>query len=59
MRDLLMLFNHDTRLALAAYNAGENAVTRYQGIPPFDETVDYVEKVMQLLELYRKEMVGV
>ena len=59
MRDLLLLFNHDTRLALAAYNAGENAVTRYQGIPPFDETRDYVEKVMHLLELYRKEMVGV
>ncbi len=59
MRDLLMLFNHDTRLALAAYNAGENAVARYQGIPPYAETQDYVETVMRLLDLYRKEMLGV
>jgi soluble lytic murein transglycosylase-like protein len=59
MRDLLMQFNHDTRLALAAYNAGENAVERYQGVPPYDETRDYIEKVMHMLELYRKEMLGV
>jgi soluble lytic murein transglycosylase-like protein len=59
MRDLLLMFNYDTRLALAAYNAGENAVTRYQGIPPYEETRKYVELVLQMLDLYRKEMIGV
>lgn len=48
MRDLLVLFGQDVRLALAAYNAGENAVQRYGGIPPYRETQDYVQKVLQL-----------
>lgn len=59
MRDLLLMFNYDTRLALAAYNAGENAVARYQGIPPYEETKQYVELVLQMLDLYRKELIGV
>lgn len=47
LRDLLKEFEFDIRLALAAYNAGENAVKRYGNqIPPFPETVDYVSKVM-------------
>ncbi|SRR5581483_1775150 len=35
----------DDRLAIAAYNAGEKAVTKYKGVPPYPETVSYVAKV--------------
>ncbi len=52
LRHLMRLFGDDTRLALAAYNAGENAVKRYGGIPPYDETRNYVRKVMALQRRY-------
>jgi soluble lytic murein transglycosylase-like protein len=47
LRDLLKMFNNDMRLALAAYNAGENAVVRHGSkIPPYRETTAYVPKVL-------------
>jgi soluble lytic murein transglycosylase-like protein len=54
LRDLLALFTNDLGLALAAYNAGEQAVRRYQlSIPPFPETQEYVKLVRQFYALYR------
>jgi soluble lytic murein transglycosylase-like protein len=50
LHDLLELFDQDLRLALAAYNAGENAVIKYgKEIPPYAETQQYVRKVLQFL----------
>ncbi|MFQ5538945.1 MAG: lytic transglycosylase domain-containing protein [Candidatus Binatia bacterium] len=46
LRDLLRLFDGDLPQVLAAYNAGENAVLRYRGLPPYRETRDYVRKVL-------------
>jgi soluble lytic murein transglycosylase-like protein len=49
LRFLLDLFGGDVVLASAAYNAGENAVLRYNGVPPYRETRNYVDKVQGLL----------
>jgi hypothetical protein len=49
LRFLLDMFQGNLALVVAAYNAGENAVSRYGGIPPFKETQDYVGKVQSLL----------
>jgi soluble lytic murein transglycosylase-like protein len=51
LRFLLNRFNNDLPLALAAYNAGPEAVTKHGGVPPYDETQVYVQRV---LELYRR-----
>jgi soluble lytic murein transglycosylase-like protein len=50
LRFLLDLFQGDVSLALAGYNAGENAVTRWKGIPPYRETQNYVRKIQGLLD---------
>jgi soluble lytic murein transglycosylase-like protein len=52
LKDLLTLFNSNLHLAVAAYNAGENAVIKYGNtIPPYPETQNYVK---QVLSLYHK-----
>jgi hypothetical protein len=54
LRYLLDLFDGSYPLALAAYNAGEAAVARYGGVPPYPETQNYVMLVRRQLELARR-----
>ncbi len=57
LRDLLKTYNKDVRLALAAYNAGENAVAKYgYRIPPIRETREYVPKVLDYYRKYRVDL---
>lgn len=54
LHELLAMFHDDMRLALAAYNAGEQSVLRYGNhIPPFPETADYVPRVLAYYKKYR------
>ena len=56
LKDLLVRFDNNIELALAGYNAGENAVEKYGNkVPPFEETQTYVRKV---LSLYRQHLTG-
>ncbi len=59
LKDLLVKFNYNHRLALAAYNAGVNVVMRYNGVPPYDETQTYVRRVMRYNSEYARRERGV
>ena len=48
LRWLLAYYRGQVQLAAAAYNAGEAAVDRYRGIPPYSETRDYVQRIQRL-----------
>lgn len=55
LRDLLAMFDGDVRLAVAAYNAGENAVLRHgRRVPPYGETVKYVPMVLERYQRFRR-----
>ena len=57
LRDLLVMFDNNLRLALAAYNAGEGAVKKYNNkIPPYKETQNYVKKVITYYNRYKQSM---
>ncbi|MFO6419064.1 lytic transglycosylase domain-containing protein [Hylemonella sp. W303a] len=54
LAEMLARFRNDVSLATAAYNAGPQAVQAYAGVPPYDETRAYVQRVRVLLYRYRR-----
>ncbi len=58
LKFLIEYFKNDIPKVLAGYNAGENAVTRYKGIPPYRETKEYVKKVESLYQSAELVRVG-
>ncbi len=57
LRDLLVMYDNNLQLALAAYNAGEGAVKKYNNtIPPYRETRNYVKKVIAFYKKYKRSM---
>ena len=56
LKSLLKRYRNRWKLAVAAYNAGHTAVDRFQGVPPFAETQQYVKKVQQYRKIYTAEL---
>ena len=56
LRAQLDAFGGDQTKALAAYNAGPGAVTRYGGVPPYAETQQYVQRVLGYADAYRSQL---
>lgn len=45
LKDLIKAYDGDTNLVLAAYNAGQEAIEKYGGVPPYPETINYIKRV--------------
>ncbi len=58
LRYLLDIYNQDMALALAAYNAGPEKVNLYRGIPPYLETKSYVQKVIQIYNRLKSQLLS-
>ena len=58
LKGLLDRFGGNKSLALAAYNAGPNAVAKYNGIPPYKETQNYVKNIMSMYQTYSTNLQG-
>ncbi len=58
LRYLLDMYNQDMSLALAAYNAGPEKVNLYRGIPPYQETRTYVQKVTQIYNQLKSRLLS-
>jgi soluble lytic murein transglycosylase-like protein len=54
LRKMLNKFNNNQELALAAYNAGPTAVSKYNGIPPYRETQSYVKRIVKKYTRYKE-----
>jgi len=52
LRHLSDAFGDDYHLVIAAYNAREDAVRKHRGVPPYEETRNYVQKVLRFAYLY-------
>lgn len=46
LKDLCQLYSNNTKFVLAAYNAGQEALKKFKGIPPYSETREYINRVM-------------
>ena len=53
LRFLMDRFRGDLKKVIASYNAGEGAVDKYKGIPPYKETIQYVKNVMQVYSVLK------
>ena len=54
LRYLIKKYDSNLKFALAAYNAGEKAVYFYKGVPPYEETQNYVQKVLHYRDFYKR-----
>lgn len=54
LRYLIKKYDNNLKVALAAYNAGERAVYYYSGVPPYEETENYVQKVLHYRDFYKQ-----